>query len=94
MYERQWKVWIQTIIDTGYEIGQTVYYVKHSGLAQRDQVAKANIQGFQIRKSKDNIIIGVDFKCNNNVPIDFVSTDINYIQKLVDKFNSKDSYFR
>lgn len=77
------------IYDFGLDIGEVVYYVKHHGLAQNNTVEQGKIFGFQIRKQRRGIVVGVDFKENNNVPICYVSRDREIIQEIVNEYNSK-----
>lgn len=73
-----------------YDIGQQVHYINYGGyIATKAQVQEGTIQGFQIRKHKGELKIGVDFKQINNLPIELVSTDKQKLEKIVKEYNVK-----
>ena len=70
-----------------YDIGETVYYVKNNNMIRKSITESGKIIGYQIRKVKEELDIGVDFKQKGNVPLKFVSKDKNFIDAVVLKNN-------
>ena len=77
-------------INIKYDIGQQVHYINYGDfISIKAQIQEGVIQGFQIRKHKGELKIGVDFKQINNLPIELVSTDKQKLEKIVKEYNVK-----
>lgn len=77
-------------INTKYDLGQKVYYIHYgSFISEQAKVYEGVIQGFQIKRRKGKLNIGVDFKHINNLPIELVSTDKTKLEEIVKIYNAK-----
>ena len=70
-------------VDFGFNLGQIVHYICYRGLYEDATIEQGVIQGFQVRENR----IGVDFKRNNNIPIENVSEDKITLETRVNKYN-------
>ena len=68
------------IVNLPFEIGETVYYIVLNGMRRGNVVKTANVFGYSIYKKNGEIIMGVNFKSDNNVPIEYVSRDVKEVE--------------